>query len=294
MEANFAKRGPSGAHEVRYRSPFLRLSRLFRRGLRLTGLFQRGIRNALDLRLNEFDLIFADLPIDFDGFRILHLSDLHVDSLRESVEAAARLIAGLEFDLCVLTGDYRARLNGPFDHILPDMRNLFSQITVRQGIYAVLGNHDGADMVDALEELGAVVLVNEAAPIRVGDSVIHVVGTDDVHYYYTHAARTALETAPDGFKVALVHSAELADVAAENGFHLYLAGHSHGGQVAFPGGRPIATRMFRHRALASGLWRFDRMVGYTTTGVGVSVVPVRFNTRGEVASITLRRASERS
>ena len=289
MEADFEKRSPNGSHETRYSGPFLRFSRIFRRGLRLTGLYQLGVRNALKLRLNSFELYFEDLPVAFDGFRILHLSDLHVDGLRETVQAAARLIEGLDADFCVFTGDYRARVSGPFDHIMPDMRYLFSQISARRGIYAVLGNHDCADMVDALEELGAVVLINEYASVGIGESVIHFVGTDDVHYYYTDAARETLETAPEGFKIALVHSAEIADVAAENGFQLYLTGHTHGGQVSFPGGKPIFTRMARHRAFASGLWNLDKMIGYTTAGVGVSVVPVRFNTRGEVALITLRR-----
>ncbi len=114
-------------------------------------------------------------------------------------------------------------------------------------------------------------------------------GTDDVHYYYTDAARAALEAAPKGFKIALIHSAELADAAAEAGFSLYLSGHTHGGQVCLPGGLPIITHMSRHRRYASGLWRHGSMTGYTTTGIGVSGLPVRFNTRGEAVLITLRR-----
>ena len=92
---------------------------------------------------------------------------------------------------------------------------------------------------------------------------------------------------PEGFKIALIHSPEFVDAAAENGFQLYLAGHTHGGQVCLPGGWPIITHMTRYRRYARGLWRHGEMVGYTSTGVGVSGLPVRFNTRGEVALITL-------
>ena len=67
------------------------------------------------------------------------------------------------------------------------------------------------------------------------------------------AARAALEAAPKGFKIALIHSAELADVAADAGFSLYLAGHTHGGQVCLPGGIPIITYMSFHWHYASGL-----------------------------------------
>jgi predicted MPP superfamily phosphohydrolase len=165
-----------------------------------------------------------------------------------------------------------------------------ARLRTRNGVWAILGNHDCADMVPAFEDLGIVVLVNETRSIERGGARIHLTGTDDVHYYYTEAARAALEAAPEGFKIALIHSAELADVAAEAGFDLYLAGHTHGGQVCLPGGRPILTHMSRYRRYASGLWRHDKMLGYTTTGVGVSGLPVRFNTRGEVVLITLRRS----
>ncbi len=143
-------------------------------------------------------------------------------------------------------------------------------------------------MAEAFENLGIDVLINETRSLQKGEAQIHVTGTDDVHYYYTDAARAALETAPDGFKIALIHSAELADVAANAGFSLYLAGHTHGGQVCLPGGMPIITNMSCHRRYASGLWRHGSMTGYTTTGIGVSGLPVRFNSRGEVVLITLR------
>jgi predicted MPP superfamily phosphohydrolase len=125
--------------------------------------------------------------------------------------------------------------------------------------------------------------------VRRGSSEIYVTGTDDVHYYYTDAAPAALESAPDGFKIALIHSAELAGAAAKAGFSLYLTGHTHGGQISLPGGVPIITHLALYRRFASGLWRLASMTGYTSTGLGVSGLPVRFNTRGEAVLITLRR-----
>ena len=119
-------------------------------------------------------------------------------------------------------------VSGPFEHILPVFEKLLARLQARHGVYAILGNHDCADMVEAFEALGIDVLINQTRTIRRGRAQIHVTGTDDVHYYYTDAARTALEAAPKGFKIALIHSAELADVAAEAGFSLYLAGHTRG------------------------------------------------------------------
>jgi len=289
MEAGKEKHTPRSVEERRHWVAFKQMLVLFGLLLRICGLYQRGIRNARNIRLKHLDLAFQDLPAEFDGFRILQLSDLHVDFLPETLDAALELVSGERIDICVLTGDYRKRVSGPFEHILPDFERLLARVPAPGGTYAVLGNHDCAEMVPAFEGIGIEVLVNETRRVEKGGAHIHLTGTDDVHYYYTEAAKAALERAPEGFKIALVHSAELAGVAAEAGFQLYLAGHTHGGQVCLPGGKPIITHMNSHRRYASGLWRHGAMVGYTTTGVGVSGLPVRFNTRGEAVLITLNR-----
>jgi predicted MPP superfamily phosphohydrolase len=289
MEAGYEKHTPRGGRARRHWRAFRRLLALFGAALRVTGLYRRGLRNALDIRLRRLELAFDDLPPEFDGYRILQLSDPHVDFLAAPFDIALDLVAGEPVELCVLTGDYRNAVSGPFAQILPAFEALVARLRPADGICAILGNHDCADMVDAFERLGIAVLVNETRGLRRGAARSHVTGTDDVHYYYTDAARAALAAAPAGFKIALVHSAELADVAAEAGFGLYLAGHTHGGQVCLPGGRPIVTHMSRYRRYASGLWRHGAMTGYTTSGIGVSALPVRFNTRGEAVLITLRR-----
>lgn len=278
---------PAGRRNRNQRT-FDALIALFGAGLRVAGLYGRGLRNAGEVRLNRIDLRLDGLPPAFDGFRLLQLSDLHADFLPEALRAAVDLAAGVEADVCLLTGDFRKDLTGPFDGILPAMADLAARVATRHGIFAVLGNHDTAEMVEPFEALGIRVLANETHSLRRGAAALHLTGVDDVHYYYTGGARDALALAPEGFRIAVVHSAELADAAAEEGYHLYLAGHTHGGQVCLPGGWPILTQMTRFRRYARGLWRHGEMRGYTTSGVGVSSLPVRFNSRGEVALITLR------
>lgn len=292
MEARQVKHTPTGAKKRRHWVAFKVLMKLFGKGLKLAGVYRRGVANALAIQETEITLEFAELPVAFDGFEILQMSDLHVDALPGAFQAALDLADTRPVDLCVLTGDYRFRVSGPFDQILPAFEALVDRIEARHGILAILGNHDGASMVEPLEALGIQFLINETATILRGGSELHLTGTDDVHYFYTEEARNALAQAPDGFKLALVHSAELADVAAENGFQLYLAGHTHGGQICLPGGRPILTHLSRFRQYARGLWHHGAMTGYTSTGVGVSGLPVRFNNRGEIVRIVLRRAPE--
>ena len=118
---------------------------------------------------------------------------------------------------------------------------------------------------------------------------MYLTGVDDVHFFYSPAAHEALQASHSGFRIAAVHSPEAADVAAAAGVRLYLCGHTHGGQICLPGGRPLLTRLGRCRGFARGLWQCGEMVGFTSTGAGYSGIPIRFNCPPEVARITLKR-----
>ncbi len=93
----------------------------------------------------------------------------------------------------------------------------------------------------------------------------------------------------EGCSLVLAHTPEVADLAAGAGHDLYLCGHTHWGQVCLPGGTPIITALYANRRLAQGVWRQGAMLGYTHAGCGVSRIPVRFFTRGEVVMLTLGR-----
>ncbi len=104
MEAAEEKHTPSAVKTRRHWGAFKQMLSLFGWGLRLCGLYERGVRNALRVELKRMELGFANLPAEFDGFRILQLSDLHVDFLPEPLETALDLIAGEEVDLCADRG----------------------------------------------------------------------------------------------------------------------------------------------------------------------------------------------
>ena len=263
--------------------------RLLGPALRLAGLHGPGVRNALDLRLERHAIELPGLPPELDGYRILHASDLHVDVLADATAAACRLVSGLTVDLCVLTGDYVQHAAAEPGPVVAAVRALVDAVACRDGALATLGNHDGVRLVAPLAAAGIRVLVNETVEIRRGGGRLRVTGLDDVHRFHTAAALAALEPGGGAVKIALVHSPEAAAAAAAAGYALYLAGHTHGGQVCLPGGRPVATNIRTARRQVAGLWRCGGMVGYTNRGVGVSPPPVRFNCRGEVALLTLRR-----
>ncbi len=86
-----------------------------------------------------------------------------------------------------------------------------------------------------------------------------------------------------------MHSTDLVPQAAAAGFRLYLCGHTHGDQICLPGGRVIVSRQDCGRHFAAGLWRQGAMIGYTNSGDGTAVLPLRFNRPGEAALLELRR-----
>jgi hypothetical protein len=91
----------------------------FEKALNWTGLRRLGERNALDFRLREVECVFENLPPAFDGFRILHLTDLHFrEDCPEFTERLCGFLAPVEADLCALTGDYRFTFTGPFHHVM--------------------------------------------------------------------------------------------------------------------------------------------------------------------------------
>lgn len=289
MEASGYRHGPGGRRGRWRQQPFHHALRLLDRSLKGTGLYARGRRNALDLRLTELELGFPDLPPAFDGYRILQVTDTHFDTLPELADAARRLMAGIEVDMLALTGDVQGEHGAPPPRSVELLAHALGEVRVRHERIAVLGNHDAADMIGLLEPLGFDVLVNRSKAVERGGERLQLTGLDDVHYFYTDAARAALDGHDGGFRIALVHSAELADAASAAGYALYLCGHTHGGQICLPGGRPLFTQLTRCRFAAKGLWRHRGMTGYTSSGLGISGMPLRFNGRGEAALITLRR-----
>ena len=279
---------PKGRRTRWRKAIFNRMLAAFAVGLRLTPLHARGRRNALDVRRTELELAIPGLPPAFDGYRLLHVSDSHLDVFPEIAEVAHRLLDGIEVDLLAVTGDIRGDQQAPVERSPGLLAQALRGLRVRGHRVAILGNHDPVEMADALHASGFEVLVNRTFVIERGRDCLSLTGLDDVHNFYSAAAHAALRNAGGGFRIALVHSAEMADHAAAAGFALYLAGHSHGGQICLPGGRPLVTQLTRCRHAAVGLWRHGPMLGYTSCGLGVSPPPVRFHCRGEVALITLR------
>lgn len=290
-ERKIGRRRRQGVVGERYQPTGRILKSLATLLFRFLGLYGVGYRNAADLRIHQLEIAFPSLPAAFDGFTLLFASDIHIGSVPEVMVEAVRRIPDLTFDLGILGGDYQLLGQPTVAEATRLMEPLLASMRGKAPVLAILGNHDSHEFLPELQQRGICVLVNDHMVIQRGDDRLVLVGLDDVHAFYTAAAPAALRAAPDGFKIALVHSPEIADIAAEAGIALYLAGHTHGGQISLPGGRPIFDAMDRHRALSAGRWHYRNMQGYTSSGLGAGLPAIRFNTRPELALITLRRSA---
>jgi uncharacterized protein len=260
---------------------------VIRSALKLTGLYWRGRKNAERIAVRHHDVSLCGLPPAFDGFTILQLSDLHIDMNQGAMRRLTTLLPELRYDLCVLTGDYRGKTFGPFDATIKEMARLRHQLT--GPVYGVLGNHDSLLMVPALEEMGIRMLVNEAEPLVRDGHRLHLAGIDDAHYYRLDNIEKAAAGIPDGeLSILLSHTPEIYRQAAHAGFDLLLSGHTHGGQICLPGAIPVTLDSMLPRQMGSGSWRYGRMIGYTSVGVGSCIVAVRINCLPEITLHHLR------
>jgi predicted MPP superfamily phosphohydrolase len=244
-------------------------------------------RKALNVNLEQVTLPIAGLPKAFENFSILHISDLHYDVMPSLSWRLAGRLLGVKADLVVMTGDFTDYPVLPPSQIVAHVLRTLRGVSSRHGVLATLGNHDSARVVGPLEDAGVRLLINETIHLHQAGESISVTGLDDVVAFHSSMALDAIKNSGDGFKIILVHSPEVAAEAEGAGYALYLAGHTHGGQVCLPGGYPLITGLRRHRDLFHGFWRFGRMAGHTSAGAGASALPLRLNRPGTVTLISL-------
>jgi predicted MPP superfamily phosphohydrolase len=261
---------------------------IIRTALKLTGLYRRGRRNAARILVRHNDIRFKELPSLFDGFTILHISDMHVDMNEGAMRHLMELADGLRYDLCVLTGDFRGKTFGPFAATLNGIARVRAHLD--GPVYGVLGNHDTIQMIPGLEAMGIRMLLNECETIARGDQRIYLAGIDDAHYFRVDNIEKAGSQIPDGeFSILLSHTPEIYRQAAHADFNLLLSGHTHGGQICLPGSIPITLDSVLPRRMGAGAWQYHNMIGYTSVGAGSCIVAVRLNCPPEITLHHLRR-----
>ena len=259
----------------------------------VTGLASYSLYQARKVaNLTPVDIPLKNLPIDFDGFKITQITDIHVGPTikKNYVEAIVDAVNSTKPDLVAITGDLvDGSVDALYSHVEP-LKNLRS----RYGNYFVTGNHEyysGADAwVEAIHNLGIKTLMNEHVVLTKKKSHLILAGVTD---YTAHRILPKHKTDPlkaiqdcevDGCKIVLAHQPRSIYKVAEVGYDLQISGHTHGGQL-FP------YNFFIHlvQPFVEGLHRYKNTWIYVNRGTGYWGIPMRLGAPSEIAEITLKK-----
>lgn len=241
------------------------------------------------LQVTRVTVPIRNLPAAAEGFRIAHLTDLHLRPVTtvENIRAAVDLANRLKPDVTVLTGDYVTNAAQDIEELAP----VLAQLNARQGVFAVLGNHDwwtDAQVVQSgLRRAGVNVLMNFGVVLPEG---VHLAGVDDPWSGAPDLRAALAQSGSNMPTVLLAHEPDFADdFSQDERIALQLSGHTHGGQIRLPGKGALVLPPYGHK-YDYGLFRVRQTWVYTSSGVGSALLGVRINCRPEVAEITLVKA----
>lgn len=257
-----------------------------------------GVSQAIRVPpLKDVELSVRNLPPEFDGYRLLQLTDLHVSRLFPAAwtSAVVERARAADADLIVVTGDF---IDGPVSVRRPDVEPLRG-LRARDGVWAITGNHEyffgATEWMNLFAGMGMRVLANEHTVLRRGDAAVVLAGLTDLSargVARKHDLDAALAGVPTGAPVLLLdHQPRAARQAAARGVALQLSGHTHGGMIL--GFDRIIARA--NGGFVSGRYEVDGMTLYVNNGTGLwPGFALRLGRAAELTRITLRRVTSAS
>ena len=269
-------------------------------------------KGRYNYKVYKYDLIFDDLPEDFDGYQITHISDIHSGSLKNknNVEYAVKLINEQKSDLILFTGDI---INNKSNELIK-WKDLLSTMKASDGKFSVLGNHDYGDYVnwnnkqekednfsDLLnfqKQMGFKLLLNENIKIKKGESNISLIGVENWgkgrFKKKGDIDKACIGLNKRDFKIVLSHDPSHWDkilIDHKTHFHLTLSGHTHGMQfgIEIPGWVKWSPAKWAYRQWA-GLYNEKNQFLNVNRGFGVLGFPGRVGIPPEISVITLKKS----
>lgn len=261
-----------------------------------------GLAYTYEVEPDWIDVVRLELELprlapEFDGYRLVQVSDIHIDghTTIEDLAQAVKLINDQNPDLVAFTGDLvtsSETIDYSWERLYGQLTDTLGALNPRDAMVAVLGNHDHwvdpSWVREVLRDSGMDDVSNGIHSVRRGGSALHVSGIDD---FMENKARLdlVLDRLPeDGSAILLAHEPDFANVSAGSGrFDLQISGHSHGGQVRLPfAGAPILPPLGREYPI--GLYEVGGMFQYTNRGLGTISPNVRLNCRPEITVFDLR------
>jgi hypothetical protein len=236
---------------------------------------------------NRLRLPFDHWPAALDGLRILHLSDFHLRRYWPPVlDAVLRQINDNPPDLLLITGDFvdNKRNHRP---AMPQVRRLIAGLKSRLGCFAIHGNHDSYKIGQELGGANVTFLDGRRITLQTPRGPIEIIGLPGRHRIeLTGRFLTALPPRQPALpRIVLSHFPDHLKCTGGLNADLFLAGHTHGGQICLPGGKPIIWHDALPRKLSRGAHKVENTWLLVSRGLGFTGLPLRTFSTPEVVEI---------
>lgn len=270
---------------------------------------RQGIQDAMTYSLpekkfstNDIDLVEIEIPIknlgwNFNNFKILNLTDIHLGQWinPEYLDELIDYVNTLNVDLITLTGDY---FSYNFEDYDKSLENSLRKLTAEDGKFGVLGNHDhwmGAEKIREIFKNSDIIdLSNEVVTLKKGEDRLNICGVDSCTVCADDLDRVISRMPKNVPSILLAHEPNFAKESSQTGlFDLQISGHSHGGQFIIP---KVETTPFRgpnSTMYPVGLYKIGQMTQYTSKGLGTNSFRIRINCKPEITVITLKTSKKR-
>lgn len=245
-----------------------------------------------NIDLVELDIELNDLGWNFNNFRILNLTDIHLGQWinPEYLDELIDYVNTLNIDLITLTGDYFSYNLSDYDKYL---ENSLKKLTAKYGKFGVLGNHDhwmGAERVRKIFKNSNVIdLSNDVFTLKKGEDYLNICGVDSCTVCEDNLDAVIAKLPRNIPTILLAHEPDFAKESSQTGlFDLQISGHSHGGQFIIPKFETTPFRGPNSTKYPVGIYKVGDMIQYTSKGLGTNSFRIRINCKPEITIITLK------
>lgn len=254
------------------------------------------------IQVTKISINSGKIPVSFNGFRIVQVSDLHNAEFGENQSKLLQMVKNISPDMIAVTGDLIDSSNTDVKKAM-DFINGAVKIAP---VYYVTGNHEAwtdkyAKLKEQMTKSGVIILSDQGITIKRNGSLIRLLGLNDPDFTIKHnmfgedaamidtKLKDMQKQSENGeYTILLSHRPELFDVYVDNSIDLVLSGHAHGGQIRLPfvGGLVAPDQGFFPKYTAD-VYEKKQTKMVVSRGLGNSILPVRINNRPELVVITL-------
>ena len=248
--------------------------------------------NPKKIDLVEIDIELEDLGWNFNNFRILNLTDIHLGQWinPEYLDDLIDYVNTLNIDLITLTGDYFSYVIEGYEESLEES---FKKLHAPYGKVGVLGNHDHWMSSNKIREIfknaNIVDLSNDVITLKKDGDCLNICGVDSCTVCADNLDKVIAKMPKNIPSILLAHEPDFAKESSQTGlFDLQISGHSHGGQFIIPKFETTPFRGPNSTKYPVGLYKVRNMIQYTSKGLGTNSFRVRINCKPEITIITLK------